>query len=51
MSVIFVVMPIALALALAAVIAFTIAARRGQFDDMDTPALRVLADDDRIPRS
>ena len=51
MSVIYVVLPLALLLVLAAVLAFVWAARRGQFDDMDTPALRMLHDDDDIPPS
>lgn len=46
MSVIFFIMPIALALAAVAVVAFAWAARRGQFDDLETPPMRVLFDDD-----
>lgn len=45
MSVIYVVLPLALAVVLAAVIAFRWAAHRGQFDDLETPALRMLHDD------
>jgi cbb3-type cytochrome oxidase maturation protein len=45
MSVIYVVMPIAFALATGAVISFVWAARRGQFDDLETPRWRVLFDD------
>ena len=51
MSVIYLVLPIALVIVGAAVIAFVWAARRGQYDDLDTPALRVLHDDDTVHRS
>lgn len=46
MSVIFLVLPLALVVVAAAVVAFVWATRRGQFDDLDTPALRMLHDDD-----
>lgn len=49
MSVIFIVVPLATLVVLVAVIAFVVSARRGQFDDLDTPALRVLHDDDTPP--
>jgi len=45
MSIIFLVLPLALVIVLAAVVAFVWAARRGQYDDLETPALRVLHDD------
>jgi len=45
MSVLFVLVPVALLVVLAAVIAFAWAARRGQFDDMTTPAIRAILDD------
>jgi cbb3-type cytochrome oxidase maturation protein len=41
-SVIFVVVPLATFIVLVAVIAFVVSARRGQFDDLDTPAVRML---------
>jgi cbb3-type cytochrome oxidase maturation protein len=44
-SVIFIVVPLATVVVLAAVIAFVVSARRGQFDDLDTPAVRMLHDD------
>jgi len=50
MSVIFIVLPLALIVVLAAVAAFTWAARRGQFDDLETPAIRMLHDEDERPR-
>ena len=46
MSLLFVVLPIALLLAAAAVAAFVWAARSGQMDDLETPALRMLHDDE-----
>lgn len=46
MSVIFLVLPLALLVVLAAVAAFAWAARRGQFDDLTTPAIRMLHDDE-----
>lgn len=40
--------PLALACAAAAVVAFRWAARSGQFDDLDTPPLRILVDDEGL---
>ena len=45
MSVIFIVVPLATLIVLVAVIAFVYSARRGQFDDLDTPRARMLYDD------
>ena len=45
MSVIFLVLPLALVIVAAAVAAFVWATRRGQYDDLDTPAIRALHDD------
>lgn len=45
MSVIFIVLPLALLIAAAAVAAFIWATRSGQFDDLDTPGVRMLHDD------
>ena len=45
MTVLFVVVPVALLLVAVAIAAYVGAARRGQFDDLVTPALRVLHDD------
>jgi cbb3-type cytochrome oxidase maturation protein len=45
MSVIYLVLPVALVIVAGAVIAFVWAAKRGQFDDLDTPAVRMLHDD------
>lgn len=46
MSVLFIVLPAALALVGAAIAAYVWAARRGQFDDLSTPAIRASLDDD-----
>jgi cbb3-type cytochrome oxidase maturation protein len=45
MSVLFIALPLALLLAAGAVWAFSRAMRTGQFDDLETPAMRVLFDD------
>jgi cbb3-type cytochrome oxidase maturation protein len=50
MSVIFVLVPMALALAALAVGAFVWAAKSGQLDDLETPARRILLDEE-APRS
>jgi cbb3-type cytochrome oxidase maturation protein len=50
MSVIYVLVPVALALVGGAVVAFLWATGRGQFDDLETPALRALRDDGEPPR-
>lgn len=49
MSVIYIVLPLALVIVGVAVGAFVWAARRGQFDDLDTPSMRMLHDDDPEP--
>lgn len=49
MSVIYLVLPLALLLIGAAVAAFLWATRRGQFDDLATPAVRALHDDPPPP--
>lgn len=45
MSALFVVLPLAVLISALAVGAFVWATRRGQLDDLDTPALRMLHDD------
>lgn len=45
MSVLFIVVPLAVLLAALGVLAFAWAARSGQFDDVDTPAERMLHDE------
>ena len=52
MSVLYIVLPLALLVVAAAVGAFVWATNRGQFDDLDTPSLRMLHDDElpgRLP--
>ncbi|MCA9705401.1 MAG: cbb3-type cytochrome oxidase assembly protein CcoS [Myxococcales bacterium] len=52
MAVLYFLIPLALAAAGAALLAFRWALTDGQFDDLDTPSVRVLADDaPRSPRS
>ena len=49
MSVVYVLLPLALLIAGAGVAAYIWAVRSGQFDDLDTPAYRVLHDDEDEP--
>ena len=51
MSVILIMLPAALVLAGLGVWAFIMAAKKGQFDDLDTPAIRAVFDDDDVPVS
>jgi len=46
MSVLLIMIPAALVLAGIGIAAFVIAAKKGQFDDLDTPAIRAVFDDD-----
>lgn len=46
MSVLFFLVPLALLAVTGAVLAFTWAVRDGQFDDLQTPALRAVLDED-----
>jgi cbb3-type cytochrome oxidase maturation protein len=47
MSVIYIVLPLAMIVAVGAVYLFIVSVRGGQFDDMETPAMRILFDDER----
>jgi cbb3-type cytochrome oxidase maturation protein len=49
MSILYVLIPLALLLLGVAVWAFFWAVGSGQFDDLDTPAVRVVMDDDTKP--
>lgn len=49
MSVIYIILPLALLLGVGAVWLFIVSVRRGQFDDLETPAMRVLFDDEQAP--
>jgi cbb3-type cytochrome oxidase maturation protein len=46
MSVLYIVVPLALLIVAVAVGAFVWATNRGQFDDLETPAMRMLHDDE-----
>ncbi len=46
MGVIYIVLPLALLIVLAAVVAYVWAARSGQFDDTTTPSIRPLIEDE-----
>ena len=46
MTIVYVLVPISLLLGLSFVLLFVLAARRGQFDDCETPAYRMLSDAD-----
>jgi cbb3-type cytochrome oxidase maturation protein len=50
-SVIYLLLPLAFALGIAAVWAFVRATRAGQFDDLETPAHRMLHDDEGDSRA
>ncbi len=49
MSILYVLIPLALLLLGLAVWAFFWAVGSGQFDDLDTPAMRIVMDDDEKP--
>lgn len=49
MRVLLLLVPVSMVLLAVAVWAFVWAVRRGQFDDLDTPALDILTDDDAPP--
>jgi len=48
-NIIFILIPLGLLLLIAAVWAFFWAIKSGQFDDLDSPARRILLDDDSKP--
>lgn len=50
MSVIFIALPVTLLLAAGFVVAFVWCTKKGQFEDLETPAIRVLfEDEDDVP--
>jgi len=49
MDVLYLLIPLAVVLAFLIGIAFVWCVRNGQFDDLDGPAARILADDDKVP--
>jgi cbb3-type cytochrome oxidase maturation protein len=51
MDILFLLIPLSLVLVLVIGAALWLAVDGGQFEDLDAPALRVIADDDRPPAS
>lgn len=51
MNALLILIPLSLVLLLAAIWAFAWAVKRGQFDDLDTPAIDILQDDPGPDRS
>lgn len=49
MNIIYVLIPLGILMMLVAVAAFFWAVRSGQFDDLESPAWRILLDDDSAP--
>ena len=49
MSILFALIPLAMVLLAFAIWAFFWAVRSGQFDDLDTPAVQILLDDESEP--
>ena len=47
MNALLILIPLSLVLLVAALWAFAWAVKRGQFDDLDTPAIDILGDDER----
>ncbi len=51
MNALLILIPLSLVLLVAALWAFAWAVKRGQFDDLDTPAIDILQDDPAPPRA
>lgn len=49
MSILYLLIPLGIATLVLALWGFFWAVRSGQFDDLDTPAVQILLDDDRAP--
>lgn len=49
MNILYLLIPLGLILVALMVLAFFWAVKRGQFDDLDTPAVQILLDDDARP--
>lgn len=47
MDILFLLIPLSVVLVLLIGVVFWFALKGGQFDDLDTPAIRILADDDK----
>ncbi|MFT5300241.1 MAG: cbb3-type cytochrome oxidase maturation protein [Mariniblastus sp.] len=50
MSVLYIALPVALIVAVIAVVAFVVQVKSGQFDDLETPPRRMLFDDVQIKK-
>ncbi|NND98255.1 MAG: cbb3-type cytochrome oxidase assembly protein CcoS [Pirellulaceae bacterium] len=50
MSVLFIALPIALLLGAAGMLACVLCIRYGQYDDLETPAVRILIDEEESPK-
>ena len=50
MDILYLLVPLSVVLAFLAGVVFWFALGSGQFDDLDGPALKILADDDRVQR-
>jgi cbb3-type cytochrome oxidase maturation protein len=50
MSALYIVFPLALLIAAGAVVLFVWAVRSGQFDDTETPGMRILHDDEPVEK-
>jgi cbb3-type cytochrome oxidase maturation protein len=48
MQVLFIILPLALIIAIFFVALFVFAVKKGQFDDLDTPSHRILLNDENI---
>lgn len=51
MNIVFFILPLALCFAAVSVWGFFWAARKGQYDDLDTPPLRILIDEEYVDSS
>ena len=51
MSIVYVLLPLSILLAVVALVAYLWGVRRGQFDDLETPAIRILFDEDDDPKN
>ncbi len=51
MSVLYIALPLAVLLGAAGMIACIVCIRRGQYDDLDTPSVRMLIDDKPVEKS
>lgn len=49
MEIVFVLLPVSILLAGIGLIAFLWCVKEGQYEDLDTPQLRILFDDDELP--